>query len=419
MTFPRDPSRDLVLALLRDPFGLIAGKAAKLETDAFEARLAGRTVLCLHGSEAAAFFYDDDRFTRVGAMPRSVSRLLQDRRSVQSLDGPAHRRRKALFLDLLLPEARVADLADRFDALWREAEPEWRRRGRIALLEEVTPLLAAAACGWTGAPISALGGRRLARDLEAMVANAGRLGPRNWRARWRRGRVERRAAKLIRRVRRGDLVLSAEAPLARIAFFEDPEDGAMSEAAAVDELLNLLRPVVAVNRFIAHAALALAREPAWRTRLRDDPEMLEPFVEEVRRLAPFFPLIAGRATRNLVWRGETVAAGRWALLDLHGTNRDPGGFPDPERFDPGRAPSWRDQDHRFVPQGAGDAARTHRCPGEAATVALMKVATARLRAADWEAAPGSLELSNDMPPVPRGGFEMRFVGGGRGRPRAP
>ncbi|MGR3781101.1 MAG: cytochrome P450 [Albimonas sp.] len=410
MSFPHDPGPDLAPALLRDPFGTLAGKAAELGADAFESRVAGHTVLCLHGAGAAAFFYDDDRFTRVGAMPTGVVRLLQGEDSVQSLDGEAHRRRKALFLDLLLPEDRVADLAARFDAAWREAEPGWRRRGRISLMAEVTPLLASAACGWTGTPMSALGGARLPEALEAMVANAGRLGPRNWLARFRRARVERRARRLVRRVRRGGLDLPAEAPLARIARFEDPARGPLSDEEAVNELLNLLRPIVAVNRFIAHAGLALAREPAWRGRLREDPVLLEPFVEEVRRLTPFFPLIAGRAARDLEWRGEPVTAGRWTLLDLHGTNRDPRGFPDPERLDPARAASWRDQDHRFVPQGAGEAARTHRCPGEAATVALMTVAAARLCALDWEAAPGSLELSDDVPPVPRDGLMIRLGG---------
>ena len=92
MSFPHDPGPDLAPALLRDPFGTLAGKAAELGADAFESRLAGHTVLCLHGAEAAAFFYDDDRFTRVGAMPTGVVRLLQGEDSVQSLDGEAHRR---------------------------------------------------------------------------------------------------------------------------------------------------------------------------------------------------------------------------------------------------------------------------------------------------------------------------------------
>ena len=61
--------------------------------------------------------------------------------------------------------------------------------------------------------------------------------------------------------------------------------GSCSKVAAV-ELLNVVRPIVAVSAFIAQAAHALHRHPEWRQKLKDDEGQLEPFVQEVRRLYP-------------------------------------------------------------------------------------------------------------------------------------
>src|SRR5690554_3220956 len=43
----------------------------------------------------------------------------------------------------------------------------------------------------------------------------------------------------------------------------------------------------------------------------------------------------------------------------------------------------QDAQNRVVAQGAGDIARTHRCPGEPATIALLDVAVKKIANADW------------------------------------
>lgn len=60
-------------------------------------------VVCMRGAEAARVFYAPGRFTRVGAMPKGVLRLLQDEGSVVTLDGAMHRTRKRLSLDIPAP----------------------------------------------------------------------------------------------------------------------------------------------------------------------------------------------------------------------------------------------------------------------------------------------------------------------------
>src|SRR5690606_35335769 len=85
-----------------------------------------------------------------------------------------------------------------------------------------------------------------ARSLAGMVDAAGRIGPPNWFARGRRLVAERCSRQLVTRARERD----DDAPLGRLARFEEDGRPLPTEVAAV-ELLNLLRPTVAVARFVA------------------------------------------------------------------------------------------------------------------------------------------------------------------------
>lgn len=402
---------DLTLDLLRDPYGFIGRHCDRLGTDGFRTRLALRPVACLRGPEAAAFFYDGGRFGRAGAMPPITLRLLQDKGSVQGLEGGAHRHRKAMFLALCREPGRVADLEAAFLREWDDAEARWLARGEARLLPDANRMLARAAVAWAGLDWGRLGGDRFAADLEAMVANAAGLGPRAWAALGRRRRAERAVMAELARLRAGTHPAPPDAPARAVAGHRDEEGRPLPPEAAAVEVLNLLRPILAVGRFVADAAQALEREPGLRERLRAGPALLEGFAEEVRRVARFFPLVGGRALRDLDWRGAALPEGSWVLLDLWGTGQDPRAVPDPGRFDPARPLSWRDEGHAPIPQGAGRAAETHRCPGEAITVALMAAATRRLLALDYQVGPEALASPRfRYPPSPRDGFRMTGLG---------
>ncbi len=195
---------------------------------------------------------------------------------------------------------------------------------------------------------------------------------------------------------------------------------------AAVELINLFRPAVAIAHFVVHAALALHRHPDWRTRLAtaDEDEdgddsgdvELERFVQEVRRLAPFFPIIGGRVQQPFDWRGEHFAEGAWVVLDLYGTNRDPRTWEDAEAFRPERFATWDGSPWNFVPQGAGPYLEGHRCPGEWMTIALMKQAV-RFLARELDYSLPEQDLSVDLsriPAIPASRFVME-VRGLRGR----
>ena len=98
-----------------------------------------------------------------------------------------------------------------------------------------------------------------------------------------------------------------------IASHRDLDGKPLPVAHAAVELINLLRPTVAVERCVTFAALALHKHPESRARLLggDEPEYLDWFVQEVRRFYPFLPLVAGRARMAFEWRGHRFGKGTW------------------------------------------------------------------------------------------------------------
>lgn len=404
---------DSTFGFLSQGYPFIGRECDRLGSDAFRTRVMLKPVICARGAEWAELFYDGERFTRRGAIFPTTLRLLQDVGSVQSLDGPAHRHRKALFVSLLMDRERVKELVAIFESEWKAAEPGWRGH-TISLLEKVNPVLTRTACRWCGLDYDLLGGDTFAAELDAMVANAGRLDPRVIPALMRRRKAEEAVEKHLSKVRsdRDDT-----SPVSHIAGFIDANEQRLDTATAAVELINILRPILAVGRYIVYCALALEEQVEWRAQFaRQDFSQLEEFVEEVRRFYPFFPFVGGTTRRVFAWQGTEITLGTWVLFDLYGTNHDPRRFPTPDAFRPGRGTSWAQQGYDFVPQGAGRTEQTHRCPGELATVELMKTAVGLLSRLDAEAVgPRDLKLTH-YPPMPPGGLRLRVAGSAGDQP---
>ena len=159
------------------------------------------------------------------------------------------------------------------------------------------------------------------------------------------------------------------------ADYREPDGSLLPRRTAGSELLNVLRPTVAVDRFIVFPALALHRNPDWTQRLRDGTDVdVEHFVQEVRRTTPFFPAVGALALRPFRVEDTDVPAGRLVVLDLHGSNHHPAVWTDPDRFDPDRFAGHRPGPYDLVPQGGGEHRTGHRCPGEWIVIALMTAA---------------------------------------------
>src|SRR3546814_1441299 len=89
------------------------------------------------------------------------------------------------------------------------------------------------------------------------------------------------------------------------------------------ELINVLRPTVAVAWYVTFAALALHQYPECRQRIAAAQEgYLECFVQEVRRFYPFFPVVAARTRHEFEWKGYRLPGRTRVFLDFYGTDHD-------------------------------------------------------------------------------------------------
>lgn len=370
---PRDKTFDCSLALLTNGYRFISERCERNGEDLFLTRMMLRPAVCVRGEDAARMFYHPDRFSRKLAMPPQTLMSLQDIGSVQQLKGDAHRHRKQMFMSLMSPES-IKRLGDLFEEKWRARVKFWQASGtQVTLHHEVEDLLCRAVCEWTGIRLSEAEAPRRAREFSAMIDGAGAIGPRNWKGLALRHRTERWAQKLIKDVRHSPLSRAERSPLETIALYRDENGDALSTETAAVELVNILRPTVAVGRFITFAALALHTYPEYRDRLREGgEEWREMFTQEVRRYYPFFPLVAGNAMEDIEWQGHHIPRGTWVMLDMHGTNHDPRSWQDPHTFRPERFKNWKGNAFSLIPQGAGGFDDGHRCPGEWITIELIK-----------------------------------------------
>jgi len=83
--------------------------------------------------------------------------------------------------------------------------------------------------------------------------------------------------------------------------------------------------------------MLLLRHPEQRRRLRDDPALLPSAVEECLRFEPPVQLTDRAVVAPTELAGVKLEPGTIVVALLASANRDPSRFPDPDRFDVGRA----------------------------------------------------------------------------------
>lgn len=397
---PAESGFDHSLAFLSEGYRFVGNRADRFGSDIFRTHLLGRGFTCVRGPEAAEMFYVPGRFTRRGALPTSVLHLLQDEGSVATLDGGAHRHRKAMFLQALNRErsGALAELAG--DGL--DAALAVHGGGPPVIMHDLfARVLATVACGWAGIPLDGGEVAVLAGDAAAMIGHAGSIGPGNWLARLRRHRAERLMRRAVARLR-GQSEISG--PAAIIALHRDEAGQLLAKEIAAVELLNIVRPIVAVARYMTFAMLALHERPAIRDRLSDDAALRTAFVQEVRRFYPFFPVVAGRVLQAFQWGGHRFVPGELVMLDLYGTCHDARAWAEPDCFRPERFLGWRGDPFTLIPQGGGDHLQNHRCAGEWATIGIMEAMVAVLARSDWHLPQQDLSIDlGKMPALPASG----------------
>jgi fatty-acid peroxygenase len=429
---------ETVFALL-EGYGWLPGRRRRTPGAVVRTRLAGQRTVALCGPDAARFFYDETHIRRGTALPGPVKSTLTGHGAVHTLDGEIHRVRKALFLSLLTDDG-VARLVEYTTTAWDKAATSWAHGRPVVLFDETAEVLARSVCSWARVPHTDEEVPALARDLVAMVDGFATFGPRHWRARAARRRREAWLAALVRHERDGDTTATDSADdhvrggdtratdsaddyvrgdeatgAARSAFgvvarHRDADGRPLDARVAAVELLNMLRPTVAVCWWLAFAAHALHRWPHHRTPLSDEEGMFpEMFAQEVRRFYPFAPFVGGRAVKDLTYKGEPIPADSLVLLDIYGQHHDPGLWTNPYTFDPHRFADRPPGMFDLISQGGGDPRAGHRCPGDDLAVALLRVLAPRLARLRHDVPPQDLTISlRRIPARPASGYMLRI-----------
>ncbi len=306
----------------------------------------------------------------------------------------------------------IQRLSDAMAGCWHAQAERWEGADEVVLFHEVEEILCRTVCGWAGVPLAESEAGQRTREFAVMIDGAGSVGPRNWRGLILRQSTELWIRDIIRKVRAGEIEVDEGSAAHAIAWHRGLEGELLDAEVAAVELINVLRPVVAVARFVIFAALALHEHPECRQKLLDvGDDYLEPFVQEVRRFYPFFPFVGGRVRDEFDWRGRHFAKGRWVLLDLYGTNHDARIWGDPQVFRPDRFRRWDGSAFAFIPQGGGDHYTDHRCAGEWITIELVKRAVRLLTESMSYEVPEQdlrIELSR-MPAIPKSRFVISDV----------
>ena len=163
---------DLIVRLLREGYDAVARERATHlgDPDDFEARMLGRRAVVVRSEAGARAFYDESLVSREGAVPPPLAWLLFGRGALHGLDGPRHRDRKRLLLDVVE--------ADRLDPLLAEVEVELRQRpvSQEGVFDTLVTAYGVAVLRWAGLVLGDREARGVSRQLAAIVDGFGFAG---------------------------------------------------------------------------------------------------------------------------------------------------------------------------------------------------------------------------------------------------
>lgn len=405
---PKEQGLDHSLAFLREGYLYVPNRRKSFQSNLFETRLLGERAICLGGAEAAALFYDADKFVRQDAAPKRLLKTLFGEDGVQTLDGAAHAHRKKMFMSLMFP--------GNIERLTRLVSREWERaldaaEDETILYDMAQEVLMRAVCEWAGVPLGEHEVKQRTDEMRLLFESGTALGPKHIRGRVARSSAESWVRKMVEEVRTNRLLPNEQTALYEFSWHRDEAGELLPADVVAVEVINIIRPTVAVSIYVLFTVLALHQFPEARARLAYGETDSTWFVQEVRRFYPFFPVTAARVKQDFEWDGFAFEQGTLVLLDLYGTNHDPSLWTEPEQFNPDRFKGWTESPFTFIPQGGGDVDFGHRCAGEHVTIAIMReTIDVFLNRYRYEVPSQDLSYSFvDLPSLPKSGLVLERV----------
>ena len=267
--------------------------------------------------DAATYTVDDPRF--------STAQLIGP--SMLSLDGPAHTRHREPFARTFRPaETRArftAFVEAEVDRLVAALEPAGRAelRGELAGPLAVAVVAEALGLGDTDATTIRSWYEALVTAVSAITAGQETVPP---------------AAYALLRTRVEEAIKDGR-PSSLLAEVAGRPEGLSTAEAVADTAVLMFGGIDTTEGMITNAAAHLLGHPGQLALVRADPGLLGGAIEESVRLEPAASVIDRYAVRDVTLGPAAVRAGDLVRVSIAGANRDPDVFPDPDRYDIGRA----------------------------------------------------------------------------------
>jgi cytochrome P450 PksS len=271
-----------------------------------------------------------DRWFRKVEKSRLFKPLTQ---SMLGLDPPDHPRLRALVSKAFTPRV-VEQMRGRVQRLTDELLDAAEARGRMDLVRDYALLVPTTIIAeMLGVPVADRG--RFHRWLKAILSAASST--------W--GLVQafpnafllmRYVRKIIRR-RRADPQDDLASALVRA---EEAGDSLSEDELLAMVILLLVAGYETTANLIGNGTLALLEHPDQLARLRDDPALIKPAVEELLRYAsPLETATERYAREDVTVAGVTIPRGEMVFAVVASANRDERQFPDPDKLDLTREPN--------------------------------------------------------------------------------
>lgn len=408
---PKDRSLDHTLSLLKEGYHFILNRSDSLNTNIFKTHVLGETVYCLIGSKSAELFYNNDLFRRSDAAPSRIKKTLFGQGGVQGLDGQTHQKRKNMFMELMDDYA-MEEINKLTHKYWYKYFNNIKSSENISMYEASKKVFLQTACEWTGVTLEKYELDKRVSQLSELFENAASVGLKHWEARIARTNADKWIKEIVRKVRAGNLNIEKDKALYNFTWHRDVNGELLDEEVVAVEILNLLRPMVAVSVWVANLGLAMHQFPKAARKLNSkNDKNIEMFLQETRRYYPFFPFAVARVKKDFEYEGYKLKKNTLTLLDLYGTNKYPEDWSQPGDFIPERFEHWEHTPFNFIPQGGGDYNFGHRCAGEFVTLTMMKSTIKFLtNNITYEVPEQNFDFNfKNIPAIPNDGFIIKNI----------
>lgn len=364
---------------LDEGYLLLSELRKEADAPVVKARLLNKEVIAVYGKEAARAFYDPANFKRKGAMPKLVLKTLFGEGGVQTLDDEEHNQRKKVFMDLMTPK-RMEDYHRIVDRTLTEKMEHLQ--GELELFDVAKDVLFRSICEWSGIDLTKMNEREINQLAEyqiSMISSAVTNPITHIEGIENRKKSEKWAQSLIEDARINPVAGKENVALYAFANAKDTQGNLLPIDVAAVELLNIIRPTVALTVWIALMGHALFSRPDIYQRLHTEfDELQDSFIQEMRRYYPFFPMVPAFAKKDVTIDGYLIPEDSWVVLDLYGTNHDERSIETPEVFRISRYVGKEkhisyDEEYEMIAQGGGKFEAMHRCAGEWITLHALRV----------------------------------------------